>query len=183
MNFIFFSTYIKKLYKLKIQELLFDSEIDEFVNSESNEDLSSYSSVDEDDYYYQYFIKKNVLEKCLLGKNNLCFIIQDINKNYYGMYFPGDITGDYNVCMNVKFFILTKGIEIKEINYNSNRIFTSIIFSNDDYLIQVGENDEWLFKLYKDHIEFNCNQKLINNFNKTIMKTSKIQKFYVFKLN
>ena len=191
MNFIFFSTYIKRLYNLNIEEVLYDSEIQSFIkvisdtsSSGLSEDLSSLSSVDEEnDYCYNYFIKKNVLEESLFGKNHLCFIINDENNSYYGMYFPGYVTGNDSISMNVSFFILTKGIEVNEIKYDSRHAFTSLFFSMDDYLLKVGEADTWLFKLYNDRIKFNCNQNVLSNFNKTVMKTSKIKKFFVFKLN
>lgn len=178
MNLVFIATYIKKLYNLIIDELLYDSDITR-LNEESNTDneFSDYSS--EDNIYINLLIQKNDLEISLYGKDNLCFIIMDEYYNTYGMYYPGLINGNENFSPNVSFFILSKGIEVYQKRYDSNNFFTNIKFSND-YLIKVGEN-HWLFKLYKDHIIFNFNQNLLNNYNTDIMKDSKILKILVFK--
>jgi len=191
MNFIFFSTYIKRLYNLNIQELLYDSEIESLLStvtdttSSSNlsGDTSSLSSIDEDDYYNSYFTEKNGLEEKLFGKNHLCFIFYDENNNYYGMYYPGFVTGSDSFSMNVSFFILTNGIEVNEVKYETRQAFTSLLFSVDDYLLKVGEGNGWLFKLYYDHIKFNQKQKILKFFNKNVMRSSKIKRFFVFKLN
>ena len=123
--------------------------------------------------------KKNELESNLIGKNKLFFIIISEDKSIYGMFFPNYIIGKENFSTNVSFFTLTKGIEIKEEKYESLNFFTNIKFSNN-YLIKVGEKS-WLFKLYYDHIIFNSKQNLIQNYNKEIMKNSKIKKIMVFK--
>lgn len=181
MNLVFISTYIKKLYNLILDELLFDNEIDLKNNDYSiseNELDSSFSS--EDDLYLNLLIKKNNLENLLYGKNNLCFIFIDENNNCYGMYYPGYIIGKEIYSTDVSFFILSKGIEIIEKKYNSLEFFTELKFSKNKYLLKVG-NKNWLFKLYNNYIEFNYNQKLLLDYNKNIMKTSKIIKILVFK--
>lgn len=178
MNLVFIATYIKRLYNILIDELLYDSCITKLNNDyESDNEFSDFSS--EDNMYIELLTQKNDMEISLYGKNNLLFIIMDENYNSYGMYFPGTIIGNDNISANVSFFTLTKGIEVYQKRYDTINFFTNLIFSND-YLIKVGE-DDWLFKLYKDHIIFNSKQNLLKNYNSDIMKDSKILKVLVFK--
>ena len=178
MNLVFIATYLKRIYNIEIVELLYDSDITRLIeDSDNDNELSDYSS--EDNFYIDLLVKKNDLEISIYGKDNLCFIIMDEDYNTYGMYYPGTIYGNENFSPNVSFFILTKGIEVFQKKYDTTCLFTNIDFSND-YLLKVGEND-WLFKLYKDHIVFNFNQNLLNNYNSDIMKDSKILKTMVFK--
>lgn len=178
MNLVFIATYIKKLYNINIDELLYDSCVTRLISEcESDNEFSDYSS--EDNLYIDLLIQKNDLEISLYGKENLLFIFMDENYNSYGMYYPGSIEGNDNTSGNVSFFILTKGIEVYQKRYDTINFFTDIKFSSD-YLIKVGKSN-WLFKLYKDHIIFNSNQNLLRNYNTDIMRDSRILKILVFK--
>jgi len=187
MNFVFICTYIKRLYNVLIDNVIYDSDYDYNYDNEpyGSSDLieqsnsSDYSSdISSDDLYMDFFSKKNKIEREVYLKKNICFVIIDEFNNSYGIYYPGIIDKKKNYSIGVSFFIFTKGIELVMNKYDFKSAFTYIDFSDESF-IKIGSTN-WLFKIYDNRIEFNKNQKAINYYNWDIMKNCKIKKLSIF---
>lgn len=195
MNLIFLCTELKRLYNVIVDELLYDSEMERLVagncaqpfpndDSDTRTDTSTDSvlsddSISSDDTYSQIFRHKSEFQSVLFMKRSLCFLIIDIYDNCYGIYYPGTIDRELNCCLNVSLFSLSRGIEIAVRKYNVVSAFGYISFSRNDYLLEMGAKN-WLLRLYTDRIIFNENQRVLESYNKTIMKSASLKQILVF---
>lgn len=179
MNFIFLCTELKRLYNVVICELLYDSVIDsELDKSDSTTDPVS-SDDSSEDIYTEFTKRKNAVHSVVFMKRSLCFVIIDEADNCYGIYYPGTINGELNHCIDMSLFSLSKGIEVDVRKYTTVDAFGYIRFSMDSYLIELGSKN-WLLRLYNDRIEFNKNQTVLNCYNRTIMRSSKLKQLLIF---
>lgn len=208
LNEIVISSCINKLYGIKLNELLYDSEIDRYqfdshssctdshdnifdsvcdticdtVCDSCDTSCDSFDLPSDDDYYSNLFKKKNCIESQCFGKKNLIFITIDNHNNTYGCFFPERIDSDENYSMYMSLFTITKGIEIIEKKYEFVDIMNCISFPKD-CLYCIGEGNQWVYKVVNDgclQIVWNDKQKLITCYNRTIMKTSPLKRIVVY---
>lgn len=197
VNEIIISSCINRLYRLHLDELLYDSDVDNHAQDKcSTCSTSCDSSCDDmceqidlcdlssEDYYYaNLFRKKNSVEEKCFGKKSLVFINVDSSNNTYGCFFPDCVESDENYCMNISMFTITKGIEIIESKYEFDDVITCVSFPKD-CLYCVGEGSQWVYKVVQDggtlKIVWNDSQKVLRNYNRTIMKTAPLKRLVVY---
>lgn len=196
LNEVVISSCINKLYGIKIDELIYDSDIDNkvvWMNTATDDttcdtscdscdvvDYSDYSS--EDEYYVNVFRKKHGLENQCFGKRNILLITIDDRNNAYGCYFPDRIDSYENYCTDMSLFTITRGIEIVECKYAFDGIMNCISFPKD-CLYCIGEESRWLYKITNRmglEIEWNDNQKMITTYDRAVMRSSKLRRVIVY---